>query len=437
MLKVAKFGGSSSANGEQLKKVANIIKSDDDKKYIIVSAPGKRFSEDNKITDLLYLCHAHIIYSVPFDQVFKMIVDRYKGIVKDLGIEFDLEQELNAIKEKLDKKISVDYLVSRGEYLNAKILAKYLGYEFVDAKDIVFFKMDGSLDEEKTSVVMRKVLNQVGNAVIPGFYGTGALGDVKTFSRGGSDITGAIVSRTMDADVYENWTDVSGFMMADPRIIENPKRIRSITYRELRELSYMGAKVLHDEAIYPVRNANIPINIKNTNEPSDPGTMIINEREKQDDDLPITGIAGRKDFTVIGLQKFYMNSEVGFVRKLLSTLEMFDITFEHIPSGIDTVSIVIDNENLNGKLEKLLNEIERACQPDSLNVFKNIALLAVVGQNMAFTTGVSAKIFNSLAANDVNIRMIDQGSSEMNIIVGVAEKDFEKAIKSIYEAFNS
>ncbi|SHI74843.1 aspartate kinase [Dethiosulfatibacter aminovorans DSM 17477] len=436
MLKVAKFGGSSSASGEQLKKVADIIKSDLDKKYIVVSAPGKRFGEDNKITDLLYLCHAHITYSVPFDQVYKMIVDRYSEIVKDLGIEFDLDGELNEIKEKLGKNISVDYLVSRGEYLNAKILAKYLGYKFVDAKDIVFFKMDGTLDEEKTSVVMRKVLNQAGNAVIPGFYGTGALGDIKTFSRGGSDITGAIVSMVMDADVYENWTDVSGFMMADPRIIDNPKRIRSITYRELRELSYMGAKVLHDEAIYPVRNANIPINIKNTNNPEDPGTMIINEREKLDTDLPITGIAGRKDFTVIGLQKFYMNSEVGFVRKLLSTLEMFDITFEHIPSGIDTVSIVIDNENLNGKLEKLLSEIERVCKPDALNVYKNIALLAVVGQNMAFTTGVSAKIFNSLGENDINIRMIDQGSSEMNIIVGVAEKDFEKAIKSIYAAFN-
>lgn len=436
MLRVAKFGGSSSASGEQLKKVADIIKSDLDKKYIVVSAPGKRFGEDNKITDLLYLCHAHITYSVPFDQVYKMIVDRYSAIVNDLGIEFDLESELNEIKGKLNKNISVDYLVSRGEYLNAKILAKYLGYEFVDAKDIIFFKMDGNLDEEKTSHVMRKILNQAGNAVIPGFYGTGALGDIKTFSRGGSDITGSIVSKIMDADVYENWTDVSGFMMADPRIIDNPKRIRSITYRELRELSYMGAKVLHDEAIYPVRNANIPINIKNTNEPEDPGTMIINQREKQDDDLPITGIAGRKDFTVIGLQKFHMNSEVGFVRKLLSTLEMYDITFEHIPSGIDTVSIVIDNENLNGKLEKLLSEIERSCQPDSLNVFKNIALLAVVGQNMAYTTGVSAKIFNSLGDNDVNIRMIDQGSSEMNIIVGVAEKDFEKAIKSIYEAFN-
>jgi aspartate kinase len=437
MLRVAKFGGSSSASGEQLKKVADIIKSDLDKKYIVVSAPGKRFGEDNKITDLLYLCHAHITYSVPFDQVYKMIVDRYSEIVKDLEIEFDLEVELAEIKGKLDKNISVDYLVSRGEYLNAKILAKYLGYEFVDAKDIVFFKMDGSLDEEKTSVVMRKVLNKAGSAVIPGFYGTGALGDIKTFSRGGSDITGAIVSKIMDADVYENWTDVSGFMMADPRIVENPKRIRSITYRELRELSYMGAKVLHDEAIYPVRNANIPINIKNTNEPEDPGTMIINAREKQDTDLPITGIAGRKDFTVIGLQKFYMNSEVGFVRKLLSTLEMFDITFEHIPSGIDTVSIVIDNENLNGKLEKLMAEIERACKPDTLNVYKNIALLAVVGQNMAFTTGVSAKIFNALGDNEVNIRMIDQGSSEMNIIVGVAEKDFEKAIRSIYVAFNS
>jgi aspartate kinase len=326
--------------------------------------------------------------------------------------------------------------VSRGEYLNAVVLADYLGYEFVDAKDIIFFKMDGTLDYEKTDKIMKERLSGVKNAVIPGFYGTSALGDIKTFSRGGSDITGALVASFMGADVYENWTDVSGFLMADPRIIEKPKKIRSITYRELRELSYMGATVLHDEAIYPVRNANIPINIRNTNDPDDLGTMIINEREKSGDDLAITGIAGRKDFTVIALQKFYMNAEVGFVRKILSILEAYNITFEHIPTGIDTVSVVIDNQYLNGKLEKVISEIERTCEPDSINVYKNIALIAIVGQNMAFTSGVSGKVFGALGAAGINIRMIDQGSSEINIIVGVSDDDFANAIKAIYNAFN-
>jgi aspartate kinase len=436
VLKVAKFGGSSSASGEQLKKVSRIIKSDEDRRYIVVSAPGKRNSDDNKITDLLYLCHAHLNYSVPYDQIFNMIEDRYKEIALDLGIRLDIGLYLNKIKSRLEKSISLDYLVSRGEYLNAVVLADYLGYEFVDAKDIIFFKMDGTLDYEKTDKIMKERLSGVKNAVIPGFYGTSALGDIKTFSRGGSDITGALVASFMGADVYENWTDVSGFLMADPRIIEKPKKIRSITYRELRELSYMGATVLHDEAIYPVRNANIPINIRNTNDPDDLGTMIINEREKSGDDLAITGIAGRKDFTVIALQKFYMNAEVGFVRKILSILEAYNITFEHIPTGIDTVSVVIDNQYLNGKLEKVISEIERTCEPDSINVYKNIALIAIVGQNMAFTSGVSGKVFGALGDAGINIRMIDQGSSEINIIVGVSDDDFANAIKAIYNAFN-
>ncbi|MBN2285632.1 MAG: aspartate kinase [Tissierellales bacterium] len=436
MLKVVKFGGSSSANGDQLKKVADIIRSDKNRRFVVVSAPGKRNSKDNKITDLLYLCHAHLNYSVPYDQVFAMIEERYKLIVEDLGISLDIDLYLNTIKSELVKNVSLDYLVSRGEYLNALILADYLGYEFIDAKDIIFFKMDGTLDYEKTGRIMRERLDKLDNAIIPGFYGTSALGDIKTFSRGGSDITGALVASIMNAEVYENWTDVSGFLMADPRIVENPKKIRSITYRELRELSYMGATVLHDEAIFPVRKANIPINIRNTNEPEDPGTMIINERERTELDLAITGIAGRREFTVIALQKFYMNAEVGFVRKILSILEMNNVTFEHIPTGIDTVSIIIDNEFLNGKLERIIDEIERTCSPDSINVYKNISLIAIVGQNMAFTIGVSGRIFNALGKAGVNVRMIDQGSSEINVIVGVSDQDFEKAIKAIYEAFN-
>jgi len=436
VLKVAKFGGTSTSSGEQLKKAAKIIKADKDKRFIVVSAPGKRMDGDNKITDLLYLCHAHLTYSVPFDQVFKMIEDRFKDISRSLCKQLDIDLYLSGIKNELNKGISIDYLASRGEYLNALILANYLDYEFVDAKDVIFFKMDGSLDYDKTTRIMNERLKDVQYAVIPGFYGTSALGDIKTFSRGGSDITGSLIASCMQADVYENWTDVSGFMMADPRIIKNPKKIRNITYRELRELSYMGASVLHDEAIYPVRNANIPINIRNTNLPEDPGTIISNEKIKEDDDLTITGIAGRKDFTIIALQKFYMNSEVGYVRRILSILEMYDITFENIPSGIDTVSIVIDSNKLNGKLEKVLSEIDRSCSPDSINVFKNIAMIAVVGQNMAFTAGVAGRVFTALGNAGVNIRVIDQGSSEINIIIGVNDNDLEKAIIALYEAFN-
>ena len=436
MLKVAKFGGTSTSSGEQLKKAAEIIKSDMDRRYIVVSAPGKRFDGDNKVTDLLYLCHAHLTYSVPFDQVYNMIEDRFRSIAGELSKNLDIDLYLSSIKSKLNKGISLDYLASRGEYLNAIILEDYLDYEFVDAKDIIFFKMDGSLDYDKTKRIMKERLKDVQYAVIPGFYGTSALGDIKTFSRGGSDITGALVASCMEASIYENWTDVSGFLMADPRIIKNPKKIRHITYRELRELAYMGASVLHDEAIYPVRSANIPINIRNTNYPDDPGTIIANEREKGNDDLTITGIAGRKDFTIIALQKFYMNSEVGYVRRILSALEMYDVTFENIPSGIDTVSIVLDSQKLNGKLEKVLSEIERTCSPDSINVYRNIAMIAVVGQNMAYTVGVSGRVFGALGRAGVNIRVIDQGSSEINIIIGVSDSDLEKAIEAIYYEFN-
>jgi aspartate kinase len=435
MLKVSKFGGTSLSEGKQIKKVAEIIKSDNNRKYIVVSAPGKRWSEDNKITDLLYLCHAHLKYNVPTGDIFKMITDRYSSIVKDLEIDFNLKEHMKEIEKSFNKNISIDYLASRGEYLNALILSKYLNCKFVDSKDIIYFNMDGSLNEEKTEESIRNLLENVERCVIPGFYGTTPLGEIKTFTRGGSDITGSLISRYLNVDIYENWTDVSGFMMADPRIIKNPKKLRNITYQELRELSYMGAKVLHDEAIYPVRKANIPINIRNTNNPDDIGTMITNKK-KNGSDIAITGIAGRKDFTVIGLQKFYMNNEVGFVKKLLSILEMYDITFEHIPSGIDTVSIVIDNEYLKGKLEKIIDKIEKNCEPDKIEVFKNIALIAVVGQRMAYTSGISARIFGALGKEKINIRMIDQGSSEINIIIGVKDEDFEKAVRGIYYEFN-
>ncbi len=435
MLKISKFGGTSLSEGKQIKKVAQIIKMDNARKYVVVSAPGKRWNEDNKITDLLYLCHAHLKYNVPSGEIFNMIEERYKSIIEELNLDLNIQRYLDEIKSSFNKNISIDYLASRGEYLNALILAEYLGYDFIDSKDIIFFNMNGTLDEEKTERLIKEKLNKTDRAVIPGFYGSTPLGEVKTFTRGGSDITGALISRYLKADIYENWTDVSGFMMADPRIVKNPKKIRNITYQELRELSYMGAKVLHDEAIYPVRKANIPINIRNTNNPDDIGTIITNEK-KNGENIAITGIAGRKEFTVIGLQKFYMNNEVGFVKKLLSILEMYDITFEHIPSGIDTVSIVIDDEFLNGKLEKIIDKIEKSCEPDRIDVFKNIALIAVVGQRMAYTPGVSSRIFGALGKEGINIRMIDQGSSEINIIIGIEDKDFEKAINSIYYEFN-
>ncbi|SKC85729.1 aspartate kinase [Maledivibacter halophilus] len=431
-LKIAKFGGSSVADAAQFLKVKKIIEADKERRYVVVSAPGKRHSEDNKITDLLYLCHAHIKYSVPFDQVFQIITDRYLGIVNELNLDLDISSYLDEIKGNMKKGISIDYLVSRGEYLNALIMAKFLEYEFIDASEIIYFDNNGSIDLKQTEEKMIRELSKYDYAVIPGFYGSSPNGEIKTFSRGGSDITGAVVSRIAHADIYENWTDVSGFLMADPRIVKDPEPIEKITYRELRELSYMGASVLHEEAIFPVRDAGIPINIRNTNEPDNPGTIITKDESS---DKIVTGIAGKKDFTVIAIDKNHMHSDIGFIRKILSILEMNNICFEHLPSGIDSVSIVISNCRLENKLNTIIDEINKQCDPDSLNVYTNMALIATVGNNMAYTTGISAKLFTALGDEKINIRMIDQGSSEINIIVGIEEKDFEKAIKAIYKAF--
>ncbi len=432
-IKVAKFGGSSVADAIQINKTKEIINSDKDIKYVVVSAPGKRFDQDSKITDLLYACMMHKEHNLPYEQVFAVICDRYKAVELNLEVDAGLDAEFDIIKEEIEKGTTKDYLASRGEYLNAKLIAAYLGMDFVDAAGLVCFSEKGKFLADETNEKLSKELKKHESAVIPGFYGTKPDGSIKTFSRGGSDITGAIVSRAVKADVYENWTDVSGFLMADPRIIDDPKPIKSLSYRELRELSYMGASVLHEDAIYPARIANIPINIRNTNMPEDEGTMIL--AEPKSDGRVITGIAGSKDFTVIAMHKNRLITERGFVRRLAGILEDMDIALEHLPSSIDSISVIVSKESLNGKTDELVEEFERQLKPDSIEVFDNIALIATVGAGMAAKTGVSANLFAALADAGVNIRMIDQGSSEMNIIVGVENKDFEKAIKAIYDAF--
>lgn len=434
-IKVAKFGGSSVADGIQLTKTKEIIESDSDRKYIVVSAPGKRFDGDNKITDLLYLCKTHMEHNLPYDQVFQVVSDRFMAVKLNLGVEVDMLEHFDRIKENLKKGCSADYIASRGEYLNAVLIAAFLGYDFVDTEGLVRFDPKGKLLLEETDAALRAELAGHERAVLPGFYGTSEEdGKVRTFSRGGSDITGALVARAVGADVYENWTDVSGFLMADPRIVKDPKPIHQISYKELRELSYMGASVLHEDAIYPARIADIPINIRNTNLPEDPGTVITAEHDETNTNV-VTGIAGSKDFTVIAIYKNMMSSERGFVRRILAILEDFDINFEHLPSGIDTVSVVISNADIDGRLDELLDAFDKQLAPDNMEVFEDIALIATVGCGMSSRSGVSASLFTALAAADVNIRMIDQGSSEMNIIVGVKNKDFEKAIRSIYDAF--
>ena len=433
-IKVAKFGGSSVADAIQFKKTKEIIEEDKDRKYVVVSAPGKRFEGDTKITDILYLCKAHIEHNLPYEQLFQVVVDRYMSFKVNLEIEVDLNKEFKIIEDNLKNGIGEAYLASRGEYLNAVLMAAYLGYDLVDTANLIIFDEAENLMLEETNEALKKELKKHKRAVMPGFYGGNKNGDIVTFSRGGSDVTGALIARAVKADVYENWTDVSGFMMADPRIIQNPKPIPSISYKELRELSYMGATVLHEDAIYPAKLGNVPINIRNTNEPEAEGTYITEER-RGDDDRIVTGIAGSKDFTVIGIYKNLMATEKGFIRRILNILEDNDISLEHIPSGIDSVSLVISNDELKGKLDRVIKDIENQVSPDSIEVFPDMALIATVGLGMSQRTGTSAKLFTALAENKVNIRMIDQGSSELNIIVGVENSQFEAAIKAIYKAF--
>ncbi|NFN79401.1 aspartate kinase [Clostridium botulinum] len=432
---ITKFGGSSLADAVQFRKVKNIITANKSRKYIVPSAPGKRTSKDSKITDLLYLCHAHINAGISLDDVFNHVKKRYIGIVTDLELDLNIQSHLDIIKKDLEEGASSDYAASRGEYLNAIILSTYLGFEFVDAKDVIKFNTDGCLNYNETLALLKEKLSSIDKAVIPGFYGSDSNGNIITFSRGGSDVTGALVTASLNADLYENWTDVSGFLMADPRIISNPKPISTITYTELRELSYMGASVLHEEAIFPVRQAGIPINIKNTNKPEDKGTFIV-EDTLSDDSQIITGIAGKKDFTVISIAKALMNSELGFCRKILSILEQHNVSFENMPSGIDTVCLVISDSQLKNKTALIVEEIKRTCNPDTIDVHPNMALIATVGKGMAKQKGVASKVFTALSEANVNIRMIDQGSSEINILVGIENDNFEKAITAIYNAFN-
>lgn len=435
MLKVAKFGGTSVADSLQIEKIKSIVEADGDRRYIVVSAPGKRFEKDSKVTDLFYLFKNNLDANLPSDQIWGIIRDRFIAEEIALGNSGIIGKELDIIKQKIEDGETTDYIVSRGEYLNAVLIAKYLGFDFVDAKDLIVLSDSGRPDIKASIENLKKELKSHERAVIPGFYGTDKNAKIKTFSRGGSDITGALVAAAVDADIYENWTDVSGFLMADPRIIENPKKISKITYKELRELSYMGAKVLHEEAIFPAKQANIPINIRNTNDPADGGTLITSDVDDTKEEYIIKGIAGSKDFTDITIYKEGLSTERGFVRKLAEIMEDFDITLEHIPNGIDTISAVLKNELVDGRLDEILERIQSVLSPDQIEADEDLAIIATVGHGMSYRPGTAAKLFSALARNDINIRMIDQGSSELNIIVGVKASDFEKAIEAIYREF--
>ena len=435
MKKVVKFGGSSLANAEQFKKVAEIIKADESRVYVVPSAPGKRFSDDTKVTDMLL--HAYELASEGKDITAQLaaIKQRYDEIIEGLGLEnFTLDADFEAIAQALTNDPQKDYTASRGEYLNGKIMAAYLDIPFIDAQEVIFFNDEGNLNSYKTERVLGARLQENERAVIPGFYGHGKDGNVKTFSRGGSDVTGSIVAQACKADIYENWTDVSGFLVADPRIVENPASIKYITYRELRELSYMGASVLHEDAIFPVRHCGIPINIRNTNRPQDSGTWIV-ESTGQKPDFAVTGIAGKKGFCTMLITKAMMNSEVGFGCKVLQALQDNGISFEHIPSGIDTMTVVVHEDEFLCKEQQVISAIHRLAKPDTVEIESDLALIAVVGRGIRSVIGTAGKLFSALADAQVNIRMIDQGSSELNIIVGVENKDFETAIRAIYKAF--
>ena len=434
MKKVVKFGGSSLASAEQFRKVGDIIHADKERRYVIPSAPGKRFSGDTKVTDMLYGCYELAENDKDFKKELQAIEERYQEIIDGLSLTLSLKEEFKTIAENFKKKAGVNYAASRGEYLNSIIMADYLGFPFIDAAEVIRFDENGDFDSETTNDILKERLKDVDNAVIPGFYGAYADGTVKTFSRGGSDITGSIVARAVKADVYENWTDVSGFLIADPRIIENPERIDTITYRELRELSYMGASVLHEDAIFPVRREGIPINIRNTNRPQDEGTWIV-ESTCQKCKYVVTGIVGKKGFCAVNIDKAMMNSEIGFGRKVLQAFEDYGISFEHVPSGIDTMTVFVHQDEFMDKEQKVVSAIHRLADPDSIDIEADLALIAVVGRGMKSTRGTAGRIFSALAHANVNVKMIDQGSSELNIIIGVANEDFETAIKAIYDIF--
>ncbi|MCI8673403.1 MAG: aspartate kinase [Lachnospiraceae bacterium] len=434
MKKVAKFGGSSLASAEQFKKVGEIIHADQDRKYIVPSAPGKRFADDTKVTDLLYACYHTAEDGEDIKLILEEIRDRYQEIIDGLELDLSLEQEFAVIGKNIREHAGADYAASRGEYLNGLVMAAYLGFTFIDAAEVIFFDESGEFDADKTHKILSARLAEEESAVIPGFYGAMPDGTIHTFSRGGSDITGSIVAKALHARLYENWTDVSGFLVADPHIIRNPQSITTITYRELRELSYMGATVLHEDAIFPVRQQGIPINIKNTNCPEDPGTMIV-ESTCHKPKYTITGIAGKKGFVAINIEKAMMNSEIGFGRKVLEAFERNGISFEHVPSGIDTFTVFVHQTEFEEKEQSVISDIHRLAKPDSIDLEADLALIAVVGRGMRGTRGTVGRIFSALAHARINVKMIDQGSSELNIIIGVANQDFEAAIRAIYDIF--
>lgn len=432
-MKVAKFGGSSLAYARQLKKVKDIVLEDEARKYIVVSAPGKGVNNNHKVTDLLAMCHELSAHELNFNEVYKIIENVYKNIVDDLVLDIDIDKILAEVKDEITNGASYDFVISRGEFISAQVLAAYLGFDFVDARDLITFT-NGVLDLPKSEEKIRKILTQHEKAVVPGFYGEKEDGKVKTFSRGGSDVTGSVIASALDAEMYENFTDVSGFLVADPKIVKNPSPIGTITYKELRELSYMGAKVLHEEAIFPLRDKNIPINIKNTNAPHEEGTLILSQCDIKNKNI-LTGISGKKDFTVINLEKVNMNSEKDFFRKLTTVFESNDISIEHMPSSIDSVSVLVADSYITPKLNKVLEELKIYLNVDNISWERDISLIAVVGRGMINEKGVSSRTFTALAREGINIKMISQGSSEINIIIGVETQDFEKAIRAIYREF--
>ena len=438
MITVAKFGGSSVANSTQFKKVKDIVFENPNCKFIITSACGKESHEDHKITDLLYLCEAHIKYGVSYENIFELIENKYYSIKKDLNLKIDLETEFKKIKEQLSNGCSTDYLVSRGEYLTALCLAEYLDATFIDAKDVIAFKYDGELDLELTKKLLEEHDLSNKRIVIPGFYGALPNGVIKVMSRGGSDITGAVIANVVDANTYENWTDVSGFLVADPRIIENPLHIPCINYNELREMSYMGANVLHDDAVFPVRSKNIPINIRNTNEPNDPGTIILNDCSKMDAENPphaVTGITGKKNYTVITLMKSHSSAEVGFLRKILSIFEDYHISIESVPITVDTYSVIVESKAIEECKYEIVSKLKNILKPDDIRIEDHLALVAVVGRAMKKVPGQSGRLLSEFGRNKINIKTINQSSDELSIVVGVEDSDFEKAIHAIYNRF--
>ena len=434
MKKVSKFGGSSLASAKQFKKVGDIIRADKSRRYVVPSAPGKRNDKDEKVTDMLYACYDAASEGRSYKKILEKIRGRYEEIIEGLDLNLNLDHEFAKLEENFLAGAGRDYAASRGEYLNGIVIADYLGYEFIDAAEVIFFDEQGNFEADLTDKELSERLSHVERAVVPGFYGSRPDGSIKTFSRGGSDVTGSIVAKAVHADLYENWTDVSGFLVTDPRIVEDPEVIETITYRELRELSYMGASVLHEDAIFPVRKEGIPINIRNTNRPEDKGTLIV-ETTCRKPRHTITGVAGKKGFCAINIEKAMMNTEVGFGRKVLSVFEKSGISFEHMPSGIDTMTIFVHQSEFEDHEQSVIAGIHRAVEPDVVELESDLALIAVVGRGMRSNRGTAGRVFSALAHARVNVKMIDQGSSEWNIIIGVKNDDFEKAIRAIYDIF--